>query len=131
MKNKIFLYLSVISLSSLSSYSQKKELTIQKIIPQKYVEVNVIKTYERVAEKGYKSIDMFQKLGNSFYANYELDKAARWYCELFAMTTDLEPKYYYQYEQSLRSIGENDEANLLLEKFNKRSEVVKKTILKQ
>lgn len=131
MKNKIFLYLSVISLSSLSSYSQKKELTIQKIIPQKYVEVNVIKTYERVAEKGYKSIDMFQKLGNSFYANYELEKAARWYCELFAMTTDLEPKYYYQYEQSLRSIGENDEANLLLEKFNKRSEVVKKTILKQ
>ena len=131
MKNKIFLYLSVISLSSLSSYSQKKELTIQKIIPQKYVEVNVIKTYERVAEKGYKSIDMFQKLGNSFYANYELDKAARWYCELFAMTTDLEPKYYYQYEQSLRSIGENDEANLLLEKFNKRSEVVKKTIIKQ
>lgn len=131
MKNKIFLYLSVISLSSLSSYSQKKELTIQKIIPQKYVEVNVIKTYERVAEKGYKSIDMFQKLGNSFYANYELEKAARWYCELFAMTSDLEPKYYHQYEQSLRSIGENDEANLLLEKFNKRSEVVKKTILKQ
>lgn len=131
MKNKIFLYLSIISLSSLYSYSQKKELTIQRIIPQKYVEVNVIKTYERVAEKGYKSIDMFQKLGNSFYANYELEKAARWYCELFAMTSDLEPKYYYQYEQSLRSIGENDEANLLLEKFNKRSEVVKKTILKQ
>lgn len=131
MKNKIFLYLSIISLSSLYSYSQKKELTIQRIIPQKYVEVNVIKTYERVAEKGYKSIDMFQKLGNSFYANYELEKAARWYCELFAMTSDLEPKYYYQYEQSLRSIGENDEANLLLEKFNKRSEVVKKTIIKQ
>lgn len=131
MKNKIFLYLSIISLSSLYSYSQKKELTIQRIIPKKYVEVNVIKTYERVAEKGYKSIDMFQKLGNSFYANYELEKAARWYCELFAMTSDLEPKYYYQYEQSLRSIGENDEANLLLEKFNKRSEVVKKTILKQ
>jgi hypothetical protein len=131
MKNKIFLYLSIISLSSLYSYSQKKELTIQRIIPQKYVEVNVIKTYERVAEKGYKSIDMFQKLGNSFYANYELEKAARWYCELFAMTSDLEPKYYHQYEQSLRSIGENDEANLLLEKFNKRSEVVKKTIIKQ
>lgn len=116
---------------SFNSYTQKKVLTTQKIIPQKYVEVNVIKTYERVAEKGYKSIDMFQKLGNSFYSNYELEKAARWYCELFAMTSDLEPKYYYQYEQSLRSIGEIDQANLLLEKFNKRSEVVKKTILKQ
>jgi hypothetical protein len=131
MKNKKFIYFLTLILLSLNSYSQKKVLTTQKIIPQKYVEVNVIKTYERVAEKGYKSIDMFQKLGNSFYANYELEKAARWYCELFAMTSDLEPKYYYQYEQSLRSIGEIDQANLLLEKFNKRSEVVKKTILKQ
>jgi len=131
MKNKKFIYFIILILLSFNIYSQKKVLTTQKIIPQKYVEVNVIKTYERVAEKGYKSIDMFQKLGNSFYANYELEKAARWYCELFAMTSDLEPKYYYQYEQSLRSIGEIDQANLLLEKFNKRSEVVKKTILKQ
>ena len=131
MKNKKFIYFLILILLSFNSYTQKKELTIQRIIPQKYVEVNVIKTYERVAEKGYKSIDMFQKLGNSFYANYELEKAARWYCELFAMTSDLEPKHYHQYEQSLRSIGENDEANLLLEKFNKRSEVVKKTIIKQ
>jgi hypothetical protein len=131
MKNKKFIYFLILILLSFNSYTQKKVLTTQKIIPQKYVEVNVIKTYERVAEKGYKSIDMFQKLGNSFYSNYELEKAARWYCELFAMTSDLEPKYYYQYEQSLRSIGEIDQANLLLEKFNKRSEVVKKTILKQ
>jgi len=131
MKNKKFIYFIILILLSFNIYSQKKVLTTQKIIPQKYVEVNVIKTYERVAEKGYKSIDMFQKLGNSFYANYELEKAARWYCELFAMTSDLEPKYYYQYEQSLRSIGEIDQANLLLEKFNKRSEVVKKTIIKQ
>jgi hypothetical protein len=39
----------------------------------------------RVAEKGYKS-EIFQKLGNAFYFNDELDKAARWYAELFAIT---------------------------------------------
>jgi tetratricopeptide (TPR) repeat protein len=92
------------------------------------VYVNVIKTYERVAEKGYKSIDMFKKIGDSYYANFELDKAARWYCELFAMTTDLEPKYYQQYAKSLKSIGENDAAIEILEKLNQKSgKIVDKT----
>jgi len=121
MKKKKFLYLSIVSLLSFSSYSQKRVLLAPKILTTKYVEVNVIKTYERVAEKGYKSVDMFQKLGNSFYINFEMKKAARWYCELFAMTYDLEPKYYYQYEQALRSIGENEEANAIIVRLNNKN----------
>jgi hypothetical protein len=121
MKKNKFLYLSIVSLVSFSSYSQKRVLLAPKILTTKYVEVNVIKTYERVAEKGYKSVDMFQQLGNSFYTNFEMKKAARWYCELFAMTYDLEPKYYYQYEQALRSIGENEEANAVIEKLNQKN----------
>lgn len=121
MKNKKFIYILIIILLSFGSYSQKRIFLAPKIPSTKYVEVNVIKTYERVAEKGYKSVDMFQKLGNSFYTNFEMEKAARWYCELFAMTSDLEPKYYYQYEMALRSIGENEKANALFEKFNQKN----------
>lgn len=86
-----------------------------------YAYVTMIKTYERVAEKGYKSVDIFQKLGNAFYFNDELGKAARWYGELFAMTSDLEPEYYYRYSSSLKAIGENEKANEMLEKFNQLS----------
>jgi hypothetical protein len=50
-----------------------------------YASVFMIKL-TRVAEKGYKSAEIFQKLGNAFYFNDELDKAARWYAELFAIT---------------------------------------------
>ena len=32
-----------------------------------------------LAEKGYKSAELFKKLGNSYYFNGELDKAAKWY----------------------------------------------------
>ena len=118
MKNKKFIYILIIILLSFGSYSQKRIFLAPKIPSTKYVEVNVIKTYERVAEKGYKSVDMFQKLGNSYYSNSEMEKAARWYCELFAMTSDLEPKYYYQYGNALRSIGQNDKAFEILEKLN-------------
>lgn len=86
-----------------------------------YASIIMIKTYERLAEKGYKSIDIFKKLGNAFYFNNELDKAARWYSELFAMTSDLETEYYYRYSASLKAIGENEKSNKMLEKFNQLS----------
>ena len=80
--------------------------------------ITMIKTYERIAEKGYKSIEMFQKLGNAYYYNSQLDKSAKWYKKLFDMTTDLEPEYYYRYAHSLKAIGEREKADELLGKFN-------------
>jgi tetratricopeptide (TPR) repeat protein len=86
-----------------------------------YAYIVMIKTYERVAEKGYKSVDLFQKLGNAYYYNAEMDKAAKWYGKLFAMTSDLKPEYYYRYANSLKAIGQNDKANQMLGKFNQLS----------
>jgi len=86
-----------------------------------YAYVFMIKTYERIAEKGYKSLDIFQKLGNSFYFSDEPDKAAKWYKELFAMTSDLGAEYYYRYSYCLKAIGQSQESNEMLEKFNKLS----------
>ncbi len=82
-----------------------------------YIYIDILKTYERVLEKGYKSIDMFQKIANAYYFNAELKKAARWYAELFAMTSDLEPVYYYRYAQSLKAIGQNDKADSMMGKY--------------
>lgn len=82
-----------------------------------FIYIDILKTYERVLEKGYKSIDMFQKIGNAYYFNNELEKAAKWYTELFAMTSDLEPVYYYRYAQSLKAIGQNDKSMRIMDKF--------------
>jgi hypothetical protein len=127
MKNHILLCLTL-NLFLFSANAQNKKIIKVEEKQNKYVYVDIIKTYERVAEKGYKSIDMFQKLGNSYYSNFELDKAARWYCELFAMTTNLESEYYYRYAESLKSIGENEEAKEILELFNKRLKDIKEKI---
>jgi tetratricopeptide (TPR) repeat protein len=122
MKNSILLLITIVSAFSLNGYAQKGIISTADKQQVNYVYVNVIKTYERVAEKGYKSIDMYKKIGDSYYSNFELDKAARWYCELFSMTSDLEPKYYHQYANSLKSIGENGAAIEILEKLNKKSQ---------
>ncbi|RTY81197.1 flagellar motor protein MotB [Flavobacterium sp. LS1P28] len=122
MKNNILLYTIVITALSIHGYSQKGEVTVADKKYDNYAYIDAIKTYEKVAEKKYKSADMFKKLGNSYYFNAELEKAARWYGELFAMNTiDLEPEYYFRYAQCLRSIGQNHKANDLLELFNQKS----------
>ncbi len=122
MKNNILFCITLIIAFSFNVYSQKEKVKVADKKYDNYAYIDAIKTYEKVAEKGYKSADMFKKLGNSYYFNAELEKAARWYGELLAMnTTDLEPEYYFRYAQSLRSIGQNDKANELLELFNQKS----------
>ena len=72
--------------------------------------IDLLKTYERVAEKEYNSIDMLRKIANAYYFNSELEKVVKWYDELFTMTSNLEPECYYRYEQCLKVVGQNDKA---------------------
>ena len=118
-------FFMLVSLLSYNGYSQNSKVFITDKVGASYAYVNVTKTYERVAEKGYKSIDLFEKLGNAFYADLNMIKAAKWYGELFAMTTDLDVIYYNQYAKSLYAIGENEKANLIIEKLNKKLNINK------
>ncbi|SHM91540.1 TolB-like translocation protein, partial [Flavobacterium chilense] len=118
MKNYIFLCLTVIIAFSSNSYSQQSKINTGDKKYDSYAYIDAIKTYERVAEKGYKSEDMFKKLGNSYYFNSEFEGAAKWYTQLFDMNTNVEPEYYYRYAQSLKSTGQTDKANKILQEFN-------------
>ncbi|MGM8363828.1 OmpA family protein, partial [Flavobacterium sp. ARAG 55.4] len=120
MKKNILFYIAMISVFSANIYAQKAKLANADKDYDNYAYIDAIKTYERIAEKGYKSAPVFQKLGNAYYFNGELDKAVKWYAELFALPqTTIEAPYYYRYAQSLRAIGDNDKANEVLEQFDK------------
>ena len=118
-----FIYLAFIGILTTSGFSQEAAVRKGDKKYEKYAYIDAIKTYERVAEKGYKSPEMLQKLGNSYYFNADLASAAKWYGALFAITEDVEPEYFYRYSQSLKSIGEYDRANQMLEKFSQKSGV--------
>ncbi|RTY94928.1 OmpA family protein [Flavobacterium sp. GT3R68] len=120
MKSKLIIYVMLLGVLA-NGYAQKAAVERADKKYERYAYVDAIKTYERIAAKGYKSVEMFQKLGNAYYFNAELDKAAKWYGELFAMTQDVEPEYYYRYSQSLKSIGEYAKADEMLVLFNQKS----------
>ncbi|WP_268846528.1 OmpA family protein [Flavobacterium aestivum] len=121
MKNNILLYLMILGLFSFNNYAQKGKVSNADKKYDNYAYIDAIKTYERVSNKGYKSAEMYQKLGNAYFFNAELDKAAKWYGELFAITSSVDPEYYYRYAHCLRSIGENDKANEMLKLYNEKS----------
>lgn len=122
MKNFTLFFLTIISAFSISSYAQQAKINSGDKKYDSYAYVDAIKTYEKVANKGYKSEDMFKKLGNSYYFNSDFAGAAKWYGELFAMNTAVEPEYYYRYAQSLKSTGDIAKANKLLDEFNSKSQ---------
>jgi len=70
-----------------------------------YIEAAEI--YERVAEKGYKSEELLQNLGDSYYFNGKYEEASKWYGELFSMNSSQPSAYLLRYAQSLKASGED------------------------
>lgn len=122
MKNIKLLYLIILCLSTFSNYAQKAKVSNADKKYDKYAYIDAIKTYERVANKGYQSPEMFEKLGNAYFFNSELDKAAGWYDQLFAITSNVEPEIFYRYAYCLRSVGQNEKANEMLKKYIEKSD---------
>ena len=121
MKTKIILFALVLSGLNFNGFAQKVAERIADKKYEQYAYINAIKTYERIAKKGYKSVEMFKKLGNSYYFNAELEQAGKWYDELFSMTQDVDAEYYYRYAQTLKATGKYAKAGEMLLKFNEKS----------
>lgn len=118
---KVKLIYATLLFIAFQGYSQKAKVQKADKQYEKFAYIDAIKTYEAVAQKGYKSVDVFQKLGNAHYFNGELDKANKWYTELFAMNEEVEPEYYFRYSQTLKSVGDYKKANQMLETFAQKS----------
>ena len=121
MKNKVILFITFLSLATSSGFAQSGAIKKANKQYDKYAYIDATKTFERVAEKGYKSADMFQKLGNAYYFNANLEKAAKWYGELFDMKTEVAPEYYYRYAQALKSLGNYKKADEMMLLFNQKA----------
>jgi outer membrane protein OmpA-like peptidoglycan-associated protein/tetratricopeptide (TPR) repeat protein len=115
------IYSIIMLIVAVSGYGQKSRIEDADKKYNNYSYIDAIATYESVALKGYKDEKMFQKLGNAYYFNADLSKAGKWYTELFDMNGEQEQEYYYRYSQALKSIGNYDKANKMMDNFNKRA----------
>lgn len=103
------------------AFSQKREIKAADKNFDQFAYINAIKIYKNLAEKGYKSTDLFQKLGDGYYFNGELIKAEKWYKALFDLNEKVPTEYYYRYAQALKAIGDYKKADAILEQFSMKS----------
>ena len=120
MKNKI-IYIVLLAITTSNIYSQTRLVKKAEKDYDKYAYIDVIKTYERISEKGYKSDKMLLELGNAYYFNAEFEKSAKWYGELYTSNQDQEAEFYYRYAQSLRATKDYANADAMMDKFNAKS----------
>ncbi len=95
--------------------------TVKEEPKKDFINIDVVGTYERIMDKGYKSVVMLTKVADRNFFEGDMESAAKWYGELFAITKDLEPVYYYRYGQSLVSIGQTQKGNELIKIFKART----------
>ena len=66
-----------------------------------------------------KTQDIHEKLGDCFYFNNKMTKAAQWYKKLLHKYEDnTNPTYFYRYSQALKGIENFKEADKWLQKYN-------------
>ena len=121
MKRQLLLCLAIISFLSNSGFAQKAKIAAADKKYNSYAYIDAIQTYERLAEKGYQSVEMFEKLGNAYYFNSDFEKAAQSYEKLYQLQSELAPEYFYRYAQSLKATGKEKEAASILAKFENKS----------
>ena len=115
---KTYKIVAIAFLLSISAVqAQKVQIAIADKEYDKLAYVDAIQTYEKVANKGYKSVELFQKLGNSYYFQSKFEQADKWYGELFAMNQEVDPEYYIRYAQTLKSVGNYKKADQMMAKF--------------
>ncbi len=126
MKSKIII--GLLLLTTFGNYAQQAGIALANKKYGQFAYVDAIRIYERIAEKGHKSADMFQKLGDAYYFNAQHDKAAKWYGELFKIGKKIKPEYYYRYAQSLKSVGDYTKSDEMMTDFASQTKSDKRSM---
>lgn len=123
MLKKILLCSSVILGICATGSAQERRLERANKKYNEYSFSPAIDIYKRVLEKGYESADLLKRLGNSYYFNAKYEEAAPIYKQLITKYGDndsiITPDFYFRYAQTLKTLGEDEDADKMLATFSK------------
>ncbi len=113
-----FILLTLVILFTSVSFAQKKEVEKANKEFDKFAYIDAREIYLKVVEDGYTSAQIFKNLGDTYYWNSDYDNAAKWYQRLVnEYPNEAEAMYYYRAAQSLKSLGQDEVADELMEAY--------------
>ena len=121
---KLFLAIFVIAIVQLSLAQDEKDALRKAAKYYKNLDyIEAIAAYESIARKGVEPQELLENLGNCYYYNADYQQANKWYAKLFTgkdakgKPFNVKPEYYYRYAQTLKSKGEYEESDKVMDKF--------------
>lgn len=115
MKKTTFLLLFIFSYIG-QAQERKIEKADKNYNQYDFVDAQVI--YQKVADKGYESADLFKRLANSYYLNAKYEQAKTYYGRLVAeYPEEVEAESYFRYALSLRSTKEYALSDSMMARF--------------
>ena len=100
------------------TFAQKTQLMKAEKAYEQYAYIDAQEIYLKVVADGYRSAEIFKKLGNTYYFNADYKNASTWYQELIKdFPSETEPVYYFRAAQSLKSEGNYKRSDELMDQF--------------
>lgn len=127
MKN---IHLICLLLITTLGFAQEGKLSKAEKQFDQYNYVNAQEIYQKVADKGYESADLFKKLGDSYYLNAKYDKSKIYYGKLVEQFTDAaDAEVYFRYALSLRATKDYGLSDRMMSRFFDLKEDDKRAVL--
>lgn len=81
--------------------------------------ISAIQIFQDLAENGNGSAQIFERLGDANYFNANYVQAEKWYSKRYKLRGVFPSEFLYRYGQSLKSAGNDELAQKILERYTK------------
>ncbi len=88
----------------------------------KFAYIKAISIYESIVDNGKATTEVYQKLGDCYYFNSDLEKASKWYNEMMQTDEDLSSEHYFRYAQTQKYLKNYDSADEVMMVIKNREE---------
>lgn len=114
------------ALVTMVASAQEKEINKAADRFKQYQYADAISAYEGLVKKGLTEAEIYENLANANYKNAQYAKAVNWYEKLYELKgNQMNSDLLYHYAQSLKSLERYDESDVIIEKIQDDSRLVK------
>ena len=122
MKYIIKTFLAFIFLVTATSVAQEGKIKKGNKEYNEYAFVDAQQAYLKVVENGFRSADILQKLGDSYYFTADYGNAVKWYKALYTdYASEISPDYLFRYAQSLKSAKSYELSDKIMDEFYQKN----------
>ncbi len=84
-------------------FCQGQKLTVANTKHENMAYFESVEIYKKLTKKGFRTAEVYQKIGDSYYFNGDYKNATSYYKSLFGLKKPVAAEYYFRYVQSLKA----------------------------